>query len=124
MVFKKLLRRVGRTVLKHLSRAVLNRHRPKVIAIVGDGPTAIAREAIYTVLKEKYPTRRNLESPEAEFSVPLTIFGAKTYPRSLGHWLNLTIKTVLQILVLKPYFHFLILELNATNLRILDFWLR
>ncbi|MCG2685989.1 hypothetical protein L6258_01300, partial [Candidatus Parcubacteria bacterium] len=86
-------------------------------------PTSIAREAIYTVLKEKYPTRRNLESPEAEFSVPLTIFGAKTYPQSLGQWFSLVVKTGLQILVLKPYFHFLILELNATDSRILDFWL-
>lgn len=124
VVFKKPLRRVGRIILKYLSRSVLNKHRPKVIAVVGDGPTSIAREAIYTVLKEKYPARRNLESPEAEFSVPLTIFGAKTYPQSLGQWLSLVVKTGLQILVLKPYFHFLILELNAADSQILDFWLK
>lgn len=122
-VIKKILRRGLRVILKYLTRAVLRKHRPKIIALVGGSQTAIAREAIYMALHEHFPTRRSLEAPEAEFVVPLTIFGAEYYPRNLGQWLKILIKTIVQLVFFKPYSNILILEMTTGLTEILDYWL-
>ena len=117
------LRRLLRLILKYSAKAALKKHAPEVIAILGAGETAIAREAIYTALKTELPVRRNLESPEAEFSVPLAIFGAKSYPKENTAWVTLLIRTFFQLLFIRPYHHYLILELNAVRPEILRYWL-
>lgn len=116
-------RRLGRLLLKLLTQAVLRKHRPEIIALIGDGPTSLMREALYTVFHEEYPTRRNLEPPEAEFSVPLTIIGRPTYPTRGWEWPFLIFKTVLQLIFLKSYRHYLILEMGTTNKEIFLYWL-
>ena len=120
---RKIFRRLLRKILRHLSQAVLRKHRPRIIALVGETKTAIAREALYTVLHEHFPTRRNIEAPEAEFVIPLTIFGADFYPQSLWEWLKILTKTIGQILFLRPHFHILILEMTTGLPEILNYWL-
>lgn len=122
-IIKKILRRGLRVILKYLTRAVLHKHRPKIIALVGGSQTAIAREAIYMALHEHLPTRRSLEAPEAEFVVPLTIFGAEYYPRNLGQWSKTLIKTITQLVFFKPHSNILILEMTTGLTEILDYWL-
>lgn len=124
MLLRKFLRPGGRGVLKFLSLAALRKHQPRVVAVIGDGPTAITREAIYQVLKHRFPTRRNLESPEAEFSIPLTILGADSYPHHLLAWAKVVGRAALQLLKNKPYSHHLILEISSTKPTILNFWLK
>lgn len=116
-------RRFGRLLLKLLTQAVLRKHRPEIIALIGDGPTSLMREALYTVFHEEYPTRRNLEPPEAEFSVPLTIIGRQTYPTRGWEWPFLIFKTVLQLIFLKSYRHYLILEMGTVNKESFLYWL-
>lgn len=118
-----ILRRGLRIVLKYLTRAVLKKHQPKIIVLVGKSQTAIAREALYTVLHEHFPTRRSIEAPEAEFVIPLTIFGADTYPQNIFAWLKILAKTAAQTIFFKPHFHILILEMTTGLSEILDYWL-
>jgi len=120
---KSFLRRALRLVLKHLTRAVLDKHQPQIIALVGGHETAIAREALYTVLHEHLPTRRNIEAPEAEFVIPLTIFGTNFYPQSVAEWLEVIVKTAIQLGTLKPHSNTLILEMTTKKEEILDYWL-
>lgn len=119
---RKPLRLLTRRLLKYLSILVLRKHQPDIIAITGSGQTSIAREAIYTVLHEHFPTRRNIESPDAEFTVPLAIFGVQSYPRSYLSWLKIILKTFLQLVILKKHTHTLVLELSAKNPEILRYW--
>jgi UDP-N-acetylmuramyl pentapeptide synthase len=116
-------RRFGRLLLKFLTQAVLRKHHPTVIAVAGEGPTSLLREALYTVFHEEYPTRRNLESPEAEFSLPLTIIGARTYPPRWWEWPLLVLKTTLQLIFFRSYHHYLILEMSTTNKESFLYWL-
>lgn len=120
---KSFLRRALRLVLKHLTRAVLDKHKPQIIALVGRHETAIAREALYTVLHEHLPTRQNIEAPEAEFVIPLTIFGTNFYPQSVAGWLKIIVKTAIQLGTLKPHANILILEMTTKKEEILDYWL-
>lgn len=119
---KDLFRPVLRQVLKVLTILVLKKHKPTVIAIEGSGQTSIAREVIYAVIQTTFPVRRNQESPEAEFSVPLTILAYSHYPGSNMEWVWVLTKTCLQLITIKPFFHFLVLELNAPNPEIVDYW--
>ncbi len=116
------LRTLLKKILAFLTRKVIEKHNPSIIAIIGYGETSIARELITEVLNTNYPVRRNLETPEAEFSVPLTVFASKHYPNSYLGWLLIILKVSLQLVVLKQYYHF-VLELDTVNHEIRDFWM-
>lgn len=109
--------------MKALSKLVIKKHKPTIIGIIGNGETSICREVLYTVLSQTHPTRRNLESPLVEFSLPLTIIGATDYPTTFFKWVLLTTKTLWQSLTTKPYYHFLILEMSPANSQTLSYWL-
>ncbi len=122
-ILRKISRRSLRIILKYLCLTVIGKHRPDIIAIIGSGPTGIIREAVYTLLHESYPVRRNLESPESEFSVPLTILGYSKYPENGLQWLTLIFRVFRQWLTTKPYFHILVLEMGTENMESLSYWL-
>ncbi len=113
-----------RRILIRLAKFVLGKHQPKIIIIFGDGPTASLREYLYAVIKEKYPVRRNLEFPEAEFSIPLTIFGNFPYPISITEWLTVILKTAFLAAAVKPHRHFLILEMACITPEIFNLWIK
>lgn len=94
-----------------------------VIAVVGEGKTGIVREAIYVILKNHLPVRRNLETPDAEFVLPLTVLGTQEYPTSSFGWLKLLLKSVGQLFFLPKHKNLLVLEIGYTNKEIFDyFW--
>ncbi|MDP2734986.1 MAG: hypothetical protein Q8P12_02140 [bacterium] len=122
-MIRKPLRRILRVVLAALSRAVIRKHDPTIIAVMGEGKTGIAREAVYTVLKKKFPTRRNLESPYAEFVLPLTILGAREYPTNYRSWLKTLAKAAAQVVLLPRHKNFLVLEIGYIRKETFDyFW--
>jgi hypothetical protein len=112
-----------RSALKFLVSNTIKKHKPHVIVVIGTGKTSIAREVVYAVLSAQFPTRRNIETPEAEFSIPLTILGYKKYPKSYFDWILLIFKTLLQLVVVKPYEHYLVLEVNMVRKDAIEFWL-
>lgn len=118
------LRTVGRTILEYLAKLTIKKHNPKVIGIVGNGSTSIVRETLFTAINQTYPARRNLEIPDVEFSLPLTVIGAQEYPKSLFEWIKLAVVTFWQTFTIKPYFHFLILEMSPSNKETLEYYLR
>lgn len=120
---RKPLRRGLRKILACLSRWALKKHKPQIIAVVGEGKTGIAREAIYRVVKNKYPARRNTEAPDAEFVLPLIILGIHEYPRSYLSWLKVLVKTAGHLLLRPAHKHLLVLEIGYSNKEIFDyFW--
>lgn len=121
---KEVLRIYLRKILGYLCRKVIKKHKPVVITIIGDGETAVAREVLYANIHQKYPTRRNLEIPEAEFTTPLTILGILTYPKNTFEWLGVIIKSFIRLIYLKPYSHYLIIEVPNINLQITNFWIK
>jgi hypothetical protein len=123
IMLKNPLRRLLRIILFFLARAALKKHRPTVVAIVGEGKTGIVREAIYSVLREHFPTRRNLEAPNAEFILPLAVLGVREYPLSITGWIKIIARSTGQLLLRPPYRHTLVLEIEYTRKEIFDyFW--
>ncbi len=120
---KNIFRASLRKAIGFLAKRTIAKHNPLIIAVIGNGSTSIAREVIYAALNEALPGRRNLELPEAEFSVPLTILDYPGYPQSILGWLWLLVKTSLQLWSIKPYKHLLVLEMQPLSSQVLDYWL-
>ncbi len=121
---KEVLRIYLRKTLGYLCKKVIKKHKPVVIAIIGDGETVVAREILYANIHQKYPARRNLEIPEAEFTTALTVLGILTYPKNTFEWLGIIIKSFIRLIYLKPYKHYLIIEIPNITLQITNFWIK
>ncbi len=118
------LRKVLRKVLSIETKLVLRKHKPYVIAILGEKDSSYIREIIYAIVKSDYNARRNLEKTNSEFSIPLTVFGELKYPESDLAWLRIILKTLLQLIYIRPYKHHLILQLHEIEPYILKHWLK
>ncbi|MFZ5424836.1 MAG: hypothetical protein ACOZAO_03450 [Patescibacteria group bacterium] len=115
-------RQVLRSVLGKLTLATIKKHKPTIIVVTGDGQTSIVREAIYQVFHEKLPSRRNLETPEAELSIPLTVIGTTNYPGNAKSWISTIVKTSAVLIKNKPYRHLLVIEVSKSNQEIFKYW--
>jgi len=120
----KLFRKQYRNKLAKLTLKTLDKHKPTVVVVMGDGQTSIGREMVYSIMKTKFPVRRNLEAPEAEFSIPLTVLGYPNYPNNYLEWVWVLVKSGFLVKKNPSYKHFLVLELNFLNPRILAYWLK
>ncbi len=123
-MLNKIFRKPYRRLLTNLTKLTLKKHQPTIIAIMGDGQTSIGREIVYHLIKTRFPARRNLESPEAEFSVPLTVLGYPSYPEHSWEWVRLLLKSYFLVKKNPPHKHFLILELNFIDPDLLSHWLK
>jgi len=117
-------RSILRGILADLSKRTINKHKPEIICIVGSGETSIIREDLYENIHGKYPARRNVEIPELEFSLPLTIIGILRYPANPLDWVILLCASYLKLLLTKPFKHYLILEMPEITPKITEYWMR
>ncbi len=104
-------------ILRFLAKKVLKKYRPLIIGITGSVGKSSTKEAIFSVLRDKFRVRRNQGNYNNEIGVPLTILGYKTGGQSVLKWLNVFIKGL--SLVLKKdadYPEMLVLEMAADKI--------
>ena len=89
-------------ILKFLTKRYLKRYKPKIIAITGSNGKTSAKEAIFTVLKEKFKVRRSEKNYNTEIGVPLSVLGIFA-PISNLFW-PLTLVRALSLISLKRLF--------------------
>lgn len=99
--------------LKILARYLIKRDKPKIVAITGSIGKTSTKEAIYTLLSKKFPSRvaatpGNLNS---EYGLPLAILGFKKQPWLFG-WLWVLAVSWFKIFFVKLP-QYLILEMAA-----------
>lgn len=80
-MFKKFIQ----TYLEYLTKKYLNRHRPKLVVVVGSVGKTGTKVAIATVLSEKFRVRLHEGNHNTHMSVPLSIMGIK-YPEDIRSW--------------------------------------
>jgi UDP-N-acetylmuramoyl-tripeptide--D-alanyl-D-alanine ligase len=110
------MRKILQKILKTLTKLVLKKYKPIVIAITGSVGKTSTKEAIYHILKSHFgekEVRRNQRNYNNEIGVPLTVFGLETAGRSIFGWLIKFIKIFRMIVSRIPYPSFLVLEMGA-----------
>lgn len=109
------MRQILRFILKILAKAVIFRYRPKIIGITGSVGKTSTKEAVFTVLKEKFKARASNKNFNNEIGTPLTILGQSKSPgKNLLAWFWIFISAIkLLIIKDKNYPEILILEMGA-----------
>ncbi len=72
---KNLFKKIVVSILNFEAKILLARHKPKIIAITGSVGKTSMKDAIYSILKKHYPTRKSEKSFNSDIGVPLTILG-------------------------------------------------
>ena len=111
-----MLNKILQLELKILSRWILKRYQPIIVAITGSLGKSSAKEAIYLVLKNHYQVRMSPKNYNNELGVPLSIIGVSTGEGNFYSWLKIFLKAVNLILIKeKSYPEILILEMGADH---------
>jgi len=73
-------------ILKYLTKLILWRYKPIIIGVTGSVGKTSTKEAIYTVLKNKFRVERNVFNLNTEIGMPLTIIRGKDAKRNIFLW--------------------------------------
>lgn len=95
-----MMKKIIQRLLERKTQAYLKKHKPLLVLITGSVGKTSTKQAIATVLSEKYRVRAHDGNHNTHFSVPTAIMGVEypANPRSAGEWrmvlkaMNLRIK--------------------------------
>ena len=99
-------------LLGKIAKAVLEKYKPKVIAITGSVGKTSTREAIFAVVSQKYEARTNIKNYNNEFGLPFTILNVDSPKRNPIKWLGLFFKAMRLMYSHQPYPEVLVLEMG------------
>ncbi len=110
---KKIFKKIIVTIITFEARMLLQRTKPKIIAITGSvGKTSI-KDAVYEVLKPHMRVRKSEKSFNSEIGVPLTVLGLPNASHSVFHWLKNIIDGALHVFHPGSYPEVLVLEMGV-----------
>lgn len=116
------MRKILFTILRVLSRLVLLRYKPEVIAITGSVGKTSSKEAIFQILKNKFNIRKTRGNQNNEIGVPLTILNIKDTPgKNIFGWLKIFLKAIGMIIIRIKYPDKLVLEFGADHFGDIDY---
>ncbi len=92
---------------------VLKKYNPKIISITGSVGKTSAKEAIFTILQNRFRARRSEKNYNNEIGLPLTIIGAESGDSSFFGWLGVFLKWLGVMVWPVEYPEILILEMGA-----------
>lgn len=99
-------------ILRLMAKAVLLRHKPKIIGITGSVGKTSAKSAVFAVLSAKFDVRENQKNYNNEIGIPLTIIGVSSGEKNIFKWIWVFLKWIF-VLVFPKYPEILILELGV-----------
>ena len=107
---KKIFKDIVVFILIFESKVLLRRHHPIIIAITGSVGKTSMKDAIFSILKRHYPTRKSEKSFNSDIGVPLTILGLPNAWNNPFLWLKNIIDGFFIAFFSKDYPEYLILE--------------
>ncbi|MEW5805346.1 MAG: UDP-N-acetylmuramoyl-tripeptide--D-alanyl-D-alanine ligase [Patescibacteria group bacterium] len=109
-------RKLITALLRFLTRAIIRKYEPKIIAITGSVGKTSTKEAVYLVLSQYFPARKSEKNLNTEVGLPLAFFGGVEAKNNLWLWLkNLWLGLKLLIFNNKNYPHFIVVEMGADS---------
>jgi UDP-N-acetylmuramyl pentapeptide synthase len=107
---KTFLKNIVVKILTLEAKLLLSRHHPVIIAVTGSVGKTSMKDAIYSILKKHYSTRKSEKSFNSEIGVPLTVLGLPNAWNNPFLWLKNIIDGFFIALFSKDYPNYLILE--------------
>ncbi|HLD34785.1 MAG TPA: Mur ligase family protein, partial [Patescibacteria group bacterium] len=107
------MKKILQYLLKILSRIILWKYQPEVVAITGSVGKTSAKEAIIQVLGKYFRARGNQRNYNNEIGVPLTILGIEGGGSSFWLWAKVFLRAVSMIIFREEYPEILILEMGV-----------
>lgn len=120
---KNLALKIIQLKLKIFAILYLKRYRPKIVAVTGSVGKSSCKEAIYTILRNHYRTRRSMGSYNNEIGVPLTIIGRESPGSNIFGWFLVFFRGFLGFFYQKNYPEVLVLEFGVDRPNDLDYLL-
>ena len=109
---KDIIKNIVVKILVWEAKLVITRHKPFIIGITGNLGKTSTKDAIYSVMKNNFHTRRSEKSMNSEFGVPLTILGEKSGWNNPLHWFIIIVRGLF-VPFQKQYPTHLVLEIGA-----------
>ena len=110
------------TILRILSKLVLKKYKPEVIAITGSVGKTSSKEAIAQILATKFRVRKTASNYNNEIGVPLTILGVQKSPgKNILAWLGIFMKALGLLILPNKYQQKLVLEFGADHKGDIDY---
>lgn len=107
---KNLFKNIVVKILVLESRILLKRHHPTIIAITGSVGKTSMKDAIYSILKRHYSTRKSEKSFNSDIGVPLTVLGLPNAWNNPFLWLKNLVDGFFIAIFSHDYPKYLILE--------------
>ena len=89
---KKIFKKIVQYYLWFLTKLVLWRHKPEIIAVSGSTNKSTTKEAIKEVLSKKFNVRANPRSYNTEIGLPLAVLYLESGLSSFSKWFSVLIK--------------------------------
>ncbi len=105
---------VIKTFFGFLTRLIIKKYQPKIIAITGSVGKTSAKEAIHLIFSRYFPTRKSEKNLNTEVGLPLAFIGGIEAKNNFWLWLK-NIFLGLKLIFFKDenYPHFIICEMGA-----------
>lgn len=102
-------------ILAHFAKKVIKKYNPLIIGVTGSVGKSSTKEAIYTVLKDKFNIRCSSKNYNNEIGLPLTIFNSLSPGKNIIGWINIFFQISKMLLFQVNYPEILILEMAADH---------
>lgn len=112
---KEIFKKIVLLILTWEARIILKKYRPRVVGVTGSVGKTSSKDAIASVLGQKYNVRKSAKSLNSEFGVPLTILGEASGWDSASEWAGILWRGFLQIVQRAKYPEVLVLEVGADH---------
>ena len=116
-------KRILERALRVMVRVLLRKYRPLVVGITGSVGKSSTKEAVGSVLAQKYSVRTAEGNYNNEVGIPLTILGAKSGGRSLFRWAWIGVRWLGYVLLPLRYPEVLVLEMGVDRPGDMDYLL-
>jgi UDP-N-acetylmuramoyl-tripeptide--D-alanyl-D-alanine ligase len=95
------------------ARAILSRHKPKIIAVTGSVGKTTTKDAIYAAIAGSVHVRKSAKSFNSEIGVPLTIIGLENAWNNPLKWAVNLVRGAVVLFSKENYPEWLVLEVGA-----------
>ncbi|OWK26671.1 MAG: hypothetical protein US76_01485 [Parcubacteria group bacterium GW2011_GWA2_38_13b] len=101
-------------ILKYISKFVLWRYKPVIIAITGSVGKTSVRDAVFTLISKRFRVRKSVKNYNNEIGVPMSVIGSRSGKLKFFEYLNVIFSGIFLFFWKNNDFpRFLVLEMGA-----------